>query len=362
MPWRRTGRSTSTMPWSKSISITRSAITHSRPIETCWYAEIVHSWPSTVFAPIETTPSWARIFVAWPTHDQRPSSIRPVLPISRITLGPMKAKPSSFRRRPYGVRSLRRASRTRSRAYFGVSMRLRRMNRRRVSGPPRRGGGGPRRPSSTSDGGGPAISWTAASTATRSYFEWLRRRAIAPPPLVPFAPRAAAPQHRRRARRTAVGGREARARARDLARRERRPGGVGARPRGLPEDRPGGRGGLHGPARRRQVDADRDAREERALARAEGRGALYRPFVAVHEGCAAGRPDPADRPLPRPGRVHPLDGVARVARRALGGHVAGRAADGRRRQRRRAARDGRCRPGGGRHHRSRGHGGAGADA
>src|SRR4051812_13857167 len=46
------------MPWSKSISITRSAITHSRPIETCWNAEIVHSWPITVLAPISTQPSW----------------------------------------------------------------------------------------------------------------------------------------------------------------------------------------------------------------------------------------------------------------------------------------------------------------
>src|SRR4051812_17903612 len=263
---------------------------------------MVHSWPSTVFAPIETTPSWARIFVAWPIHDQRPTSIRPVLPISRITLGPMKAKPSSFRRRPYGVRSLRRASRTRSRAYFGVSMRLRRMNRRRVSGPPRRGGGGPRRPSSTSDGGGPAISWTAASTATRSYFEWLRPRPIRPAPLVPFAPRAAAPQHRRRARRTAVGGREARARARDLARRERRPGGVGAGSGGVPEDRPSGRGGLHGAARRRQVDADRDPGQERTRAGADGRGPVDRPVVAVHEGRAARRSHPADRSFSGSGR------------------------------------------------------------
>ena len=52
MPCSRIGRSTSTTPWSKSISITRSATMHSRPIETCWKAEIVHSWPSTVFAPI----------------------------------------------------------------------------------------------------------------------------------------------------------------------------------------------------------------------------------------------------------------------------------------------------------------------
>src|SRR6266550_572070 len=54
------------MPWSKSMNIARSAITHSRPIDMCWNAEIVHSWPITVFAPHETTPSWARLLVPWP--------------------------------------------------------------------------------------------------------------------------------------------------------------------------------------------------------------------------------------------------------------------------------------------------------
>ena len=44
----------------------------------CWKAEIVHSWPSTVLAPISTIPSWTRIFVPCPIHDQRPSfSIAP---------------------------------------------------------------------------------------------------------------------------------------------------------------------------------------------------------------------------------------------------------------------------------------------
>src|SRR3954452_622624 len=167
MPWRRTGRSTSTTPWSKSISITRSAITHSRPMETCWYAEIVHSCPSTVLAPIETTPSWQRIFVPCPSHDQRPSSIRASLPIWSTTRGPMKARPSSFRR---GANSFRRASRTRSRAYLAVSMRWRRMKRSNVSRPPWRGGGGPRRPSSTPVGGGPASSWVAASMAATMLF------------------------------------------------------------------------------------------------------------------------------------------------------------------------------------------------
>ncbi len=46
---------------------------HSRPTLTCWKAEIVHSWPITVFAPISTSPSWARIFEPWPIQHQRPS-------------------------------------------------------------------------------------------------------------------------------------------------------------------------------------------------------------------------------------------------------------------------------------------------
>ena len=87
MPCRRIGRSTSTTPWSKSISITRSAITHSRPIETCWKAEIVHSCPSTVLAPISHSPSWTRIFVPWPSQDQRPSRSTASRPISSLTSG-----------------------------------------------------------------------------------------------------------------------------------------------------------------------------------------------------------------------------------------------------------------------------------
>src|SRR3954451_10459336 len=163
MPWWRIGRSTSTMPWSKSISITRSAITHSRPIDTCWNAEIVHSWPSTVFAPIETTPSWQRIFDPCPIHDQRPSSTRAFLPICSTTFGPMKASPSSLMRRPDGVRKRRRPRRRISRAYFALSMRWRRMNRSSVRSPPERGGGGGRRPGSPPVGGGPAMSRRAVS-------------------------------------------------------------------------------------------------------------------------------------------------------------------------------------------------------
>jgi hypothetical protein len=43
---------------------------HSRPIETCWNAEIVHSCPSTVLAPMRTSPSWQRTFVV---ADPRPA-------------------------------------------------------------------------------------------------------------------------------------------------------------------------------------------------------------------------------------------------------------------------------------------------
>ena len=75
------GRSTSTMPWSKSMNIARSAITHCSPIEIRWYAEIVASWPITVFFPISTSPSWQRILVRSPTHTNRPNLTVPRLEI-----------------------------------------------------------------------------------------------------------------------------------------------------------------------------------------------------------------------------------------------------------------------------------------
>ena len=94
MPCSRIGRSTSTTPWSKSISITRSATMHSRPIVTLWKAEIVHSWPSTDLAPIVTCPSCARILVPWPIQHQRPSRTTAPRPISSLTPGPTKQSPS----------------------------------------------------------------------------------------------------------------------------------------------------------------------------------------------------------------------------------------------------------------------------
>ena len=96
--------------------------------------------------------------------------------------------------------------------------------------------------------------------------------------------------------------------------------------------------------------------------RAQRRRAVDRPVLAVHAGRAARRSHPPDRALPRPGRVHPLDGQPRRARRALGGRAAGGAAARRGRARGRVRRDRRRRPGGDRHHRPRRHDRARADA
>src|SRR3954453_20624999 len=142
MPCSRIGRSTSTMPWSKSISITRSAITHSRPIETCWYDEIVHSWPRTVLAPIDTAPSWHRILQPCPSQDQRPSSSVAPGRTSRLQPGPTKASPS--RRSRERSRSFTSPSRTIRRPYLRLSIPCRRMKRSRVRSPPCLGGGGVR--------------------------------------------------------------------------------------------------------------------------------------------------------------------------------------------------------------------------
>src|SRR5919112_1163908 len=165
MPWSRIGRSTSTIPWSKSISITRSAITHSRPIETCWKEEIVHSCPSTVFAPIEIVPSWLRILHPCPTQDHRPSSsVAPRL-TSRLHPRPTNAMPSSSSRSRR--RSFQSPSRAISRPYLRSSIPLRRMKRSSVRTPPPRGGGGPR--NSGSSDGGAAIGSVAPSMIGRDH-------------------------------------------------------------------------------------------------------------------------------------------------------------------------------------------------
>src|SRR3954452_3029639 len=162
MPWRRIGRSTSTTPWSKSMSITRSARMHSRPIETCWKEEIVHSWPITVLAPMRTSPSWARILVPWPIHHQRPRWSLAPLPISIVTSGATKARPS-VTRRPR-KRSLSHARRSARRAYLWLSIPCARRNRSSTSGPPWRGGGSPR----TSAGTGGGAVGTATEDSMRS--------------------------------------------------------------------------------------------------------------------------------------------------------------------------------------------------
>ena len=112
---------------------------------------------------------------------------------------------------------------------------------------------------------------------------------------------------------------------------------------------------LHRTARRGQVHAHRSARGQRAGARPRGGRALHRSLLALHAGGAARRPHPPGRPLPRRGRVHPLDGLARLARGPVGGVAAGRAAHGRGRQGRRPAGDGRGGAGRGGHRGPRRH-------
>src|SRR5438874_858301 len=59
---------------------------------------MVHSWPSTDFAPMSTSPSWQRTFVPCPSHDQRPRWTTAFGPISKCTPGQTKASPSVFSR------------------------------------------------------------------------------------------------------------------------------------------------------------------------------------------------------------------------------------------------------------------------
>ncbi len=67
---------------------------HSRPIDTCWKAEIVHSWPITVLAPMLTSPSCTRILQPCPIQAQRPIRSVAPRPISSFTPGQMKHRPS----------------------------------------------------------------------------------------------------------------------------------------------------------------------------------------------------------------------------------------------------------------------------
>src|SRR4051812_11771786 len=252
MPWWRMGRSTSTTPWSKSISITRSAITHSRPMETCWNAEMVHSWPNTVLAPISHIPSWTRIFVPCPIHDQRPSRRTASRPIWSFTPGPTKHSPSVCSRAP--TRSLSHAQRAISRAYLRFSIPWARRKRRSASGPPWSGAGTP---------------WTPGAAAV------LDTVAIAHPTLSSGGHGGgltgrAAPQRR-----------QARAGTRDLVGRGRRSRGLGAGARGLSAHRQRVRGRVHRPARRGQVHAHQHARAPPTDARPRRGRAVHRPVLAL---------------------------------------------------------------------------------
>ena len=96
------------------MSITRSATMHSRPIDTCWKTLHTHSWPTTVFAPIRSSPSWTRIFEPCPIHDQRPSTTFASGPISNVTPGPDEAQPVGLQ--PPAERTFSHAQRAMSRA------------------------------------------------------------------------------------------------------------------------------------------------------------------------------------------------------------------------------------------------------
>ena len=154
-----------------------------------------------------------------------------------------------------------------------------------------------------------------------------------------------------------------RARPRDHADRERRPA---RRSRWSPPS-------IRAPATRtRSASPGRPASASRpsisALvrhARARGTGRrrrLGRPFEPLHPGRAARRPDPADRPLPRPRGLHPLDGHARAPRRPGRVDAPGAARARRGREGRRLPRDGRDRAERGRRAVDRRHRRAGADA
>ena len=64
----------------------------------------MHSWPSTVFAPIITSPSWQRIFVPSPIQTKRPKLTRPRFAICSSQVRPKNTGPSVSQRQPAAVR------------------------------------------------------------------------------------------------------------------------------------------------------------------------------------------------------------------------------------------------------------------
>ena len=268
MPCRRIGRSTSTTPWSKSISITRSAMMHSRPIETCWKAEIVHSWPSTDLAPIETSPSCARILQPCPIHDQRPSVDRRVAADLELHAGADEAQPVGLQ--PPAPAQLqpqpaqRSAARTRA-----SSMWWRRAKRRNVSGPPCSGGGSAR------DQRRDRRRCRSGRAARRRTSTRGDRSAAAG---IDCSPPMADARRLDLAERLLAGDKRALARAISLVENDD-PAGWELVREVYPQHRAGRGDRLHRPARRRQVDAARRADQARARARADRRGAVDRPLA-----------------------------------------------------------------------------------
>ena len=154
----------------------------------------------------------------------------------------------------------------------------------------------------------------------------LASRAASSPSRRPAAPpHDAATSDDGRARRRRPRRRHARARPRDLARRERRPGRARARPPALPAHGTRPRVGFTGAPGRRQVEPDLRARRH---VRARGRTAgviSVDPSSPFTQGALLGDRIRLSRPLPRPGRLHPLDGHARPRRRPRRGDAAGAA-------------------------------------
>ena len=101
--------------------------------------------------------------------------------------------------------------------------------------------------------------------------------------------------------------------------------------------------GLTGSTGRRQVHDHVRAGHGVPRAGQAGRRAGRGPLLAVLRRRAARRPGADAGARDRPRRLHPLDGLARPPRRAVGGHAAGGAGARRRRLRRGADRDGRRR-------------------
>ena len=124
----------------------------------------------------------------------------------------------------------------------------------------------------------------------------------------------------------------------------------------LPEDRPRAHPRHHGAARGREVHARAAARPGLPQDRAPRGHRRRRSVLAVHGRGHPRRPHPHVRDLHGPGRLHPLDGHARRARRPLARDQRRRGRARRRGLRPHPHRDGRRGAGRGRHRARGGHG------